>query len=279
MLTGQDNDSAAFAQPMIDPDGVRFGRLKLFAESPLHYLANVQSSASHLSKGTAVHSLLLGGKRVTFYDKVTANGSSAPRRGAEWEAFKAANDGATILSRSEYDVSNRIADAVRANGMAMELLKDCIPEDTLHFDYLGLPCRTTPDWRAKNGSHFGELKTAKSSKPSRFAAQSLWMYYHAQMAWHREGMKRMGLWKDVKPGPYIIAVCSAPPFPVTIFKMTDTAMEAGEKLIRGWFEQLKTCIASRQFPAYSQAVVDLDVPSSEELVFANGESESVDVDF
>jgi hypothetical protein len=318
----RDSEDASFAQPLIDPDGVRFSRLKLFAESPLHYLANVQGSASHLDKGTAVHSLLLGGKRVTYYEKPpseyelaresgreiivydkqrrgkewdafkadhpdalilspaeqdkckAAEGSerSSPRKGEAWDKFRAENEGATILSRSEYDVSNRIADAVRANRLAMMALEGTA-EDTIRFQFLSLPCRSTPDVRARDGSFVTELKTCRSSNPFRFTTQSRWMFYHAQMAFHREAMRREGMWKGaVPPIPYVVAVCSAPPYPVTVFKMTEQAITLGEKMIRIWFEQLKTCIASKQFPAYSQSVVDLDVPESgEELVFADAE--------
>lgn len=272
-----DEQEAREARPILDPEGVRFSRLKLFAESPLHYLADVRNASATLDKGSAVHSVLLGGKRVTFYDKVTAAGSSAPRRGAEWEAFKAANEDAIILSKSEYETSNRIADAVRNSPLAM-LALDGIKEDTIRFDYLKLACRSTPDVRGKSGEFVTELKTCKSSNPFRFTWQSKQMFYHAQMAFHREAMRRAGHWKETPPIPYVVAVCSSAPYPVTVFKMTDKAMEAGDKQIRFWFEQLKTCISSKQFPAYAQSVVDLDVPDNE-LTFADGETESEGVPY
>jgi len=66
---------------------------------------------------------------------------------------------------------------------------------------------------------------------------------------------------------------------VTVFKLTDKALEQGRKSLVLWTEQLRGCIESRHFPAYSQAVVDLDVPDGDELVFPGGETESQDVDF
>jgi hypothetical protein len=323
-------DDAHLAQPVVDPDGVRFSRLKLFAESPLHYLANVQGSASHLGKGTAVHALLLGGKRVTYYEKPPGeyevavasgreiiiydkarrgkewdafkadhpdalilspsehdkckasegSGRSSPRKGEDWEKFRAENDDATILSRSEYDVSNRIADAVRANPLAM-LALDGIAEETIRFQFLNLPCRSTPDVRARDGAFVTELKTCRSSNPFRFKTQSRWMFYHAQMAFHREAMRRAKMWAGaVPPIPYVVAVCSSAPYPVTVFKMTEQAIELGDKMIRLWFEQLKTCIASKQFPSYSQSVVDLDVPTDDDgLVFADAEAGGAEATF
>jgi len=272
-------DEVITARPMLDPDGLRFSRLKLMAECPMMYLANAQARSSILDKGSGVHSLLLGGKRVVYYDKETATGRSAPRNGKDWEAFKALNEDALILSRSEYDVSNRIADAVRSNELAMMALTG-VKEQTLRFEWQGLQARTTPDCRANDHSFVTELKTCRSSRPGRFSSQAFWMYYHAQMAFHIEGMKANGLVKRGQiPTAYIVAVCSAEPYPVTVFKLTDKALEQGRKSLILWTEQLRGCIESRHFPAYSQAVVDLDVPEGDELVFADGETESVDVPF
>ena len=275
----EDQEEARFARPILDPEGLRFSRLKLFAESPLHYLANAQNKSSILDKGTGVHSLLLGGKRVVYYDKETASGRAAPRNGKDWEAFKAMNEDALILSRSEYDTSNRIADAVRSNELAMRALTG-VKEQTLRFDWMKMQARTTPDCRANDGTFVTELKTCRSSRPGRFSSQAFWMHYHAQMAFHLEGMKANGLVKGgYRPDAFIVAVCSVEPFPVTVFRLTDKALEQGRKSLVLWTEQLRGCIESRHFPAYSQAVVDLDVPEQDELVFPGGLEESADVPF
>lgn len=262
-----DMNEAARAKAPIDPDGVRFSRLKWMAESPAHYLENPQGDSSTLDKGTAVHSILLGGKKVVYYDGRTKNDPNkiGPRNGAQWEAFKAAHAEDTILSLAEYNTSNRIADAVRANRLAMEVLGDGVYEDTIRFTYLGLPCRTTPDMRSKDGSRFAELKTCRSSNPWRFKFQARSMKYHAQMALHREGGRRAKLWpdKDKQPVPYVVAVQSTPPFAVTVFRVAEETMALGDKMIRLWFERLKGCIESRSFPPYSQTVVELAIEEAE----------------
>lgn len=241
---------------------VRFSRLKLFAKSAAHYRENAPHSSSVLDRGSAVHSILLKGAKVTCFDRVTESGKAAPRSGQHWEAFKAANSGAIILSRDEYDTTNRMVDSVRANPDAMALLVGKI-EDTIEFDYLGLPCRTTPDARTKE--QVVELKTCRSSRPEDFAWQSKKMSYHAQMAFHTEGMASIN--PSLNPAPYIVAVESTAPYPVTVFKLTPAAMLDGHKRIRFWFEQLRNCLSSDIWPAYSQSVVDLDVPGLDEVIF------------
>jgi hypothetical protein len=253
---------------MGDVERVRFGRLKLMALSAAHYRANPQGESTAMSLGTAVHSELLGGRRITFYPEVTASGRSAPRNGSKWDQFKADNADALVLSRAEYDEASRMVEAVRRHPEAMQLLDapGAIKEKTIEFDYMGLPCRTTPD--SRNSGIVVELKTCRSSMPRRFASQSFWSSYHAQCAFHRLGCDRSG---EGKKRPYIVAVESTAPYPVTVFRVTDRAIESGMASLSLWLEQLKVCLDSDQWPAYTQSVIDLDVPEDE---FGGSEEEA-----
>lgn len=239
-------------------DRVRFSRLKLFAKSAAHFKENAGADSSSIDKGSAVHSVLLKGARVTFYDRKTEAGKAAPRNGQHWDKFQADNPGALILTQSEYDQTNRMVDSVRANKDAVALLTGKI-EDTIEFDFLGVPSRTTPDARTKET--VVELKTCRSSEPYQFAWQSKKLYYHGQMAFHVEGMAAVNA--KLNPVPYIVAVEACAPYPVTIFRVTPAAMLEGHKLVRLWFEQLKNCMSAGVWPPYSQSVVDLDIPGSD----------------
>lgn len=246
---------------------VRLSRLKWFARSPAHFWDPPQpATKGTLDKGSAVHSVLLKGARVTYYDKVTEAGAAAPRRGKDWDAFQAANQGALILSRAEYDVTQRAVDAVRANGEAMELLTGKI-EDTIEFSFLGLPCRTTPD--ARTPTTVVELKTTRSAAPLDFAWQSKKLLYHAQMAFHIEGMATVN--PSLNPTPYVVAVEMSKPYCVQVYRMPAPIILAGHRLVRGWFEQLRGCLASGNFPGYAQAAMELELPGSEAVVFDDEE--------
>jgi hypothetical protein len=253
---------------------VRFSRLKLMAKSAAHFYANPRGDSSAQDKGTAVHSAILGGKRVTFYPELTAAGKSAPRNGSKWEAFQAENTGALILSRSEYDDVSRIIESVRNHKDAMALLGG-VREETILFDMMGLECRTTPDARAPG--IVTEFKTCRTSDPRRFTMQSFWMSYHAQCAFHLEGVRRAKLDKD--PTSYIVAVETAAPYPVTVFRVTAKAIEHGNKQLRLWMEQLKACLAADQWPAYAQSCVDLDVPDAPGDAEFSAQVEAQDIDF
>jgi hypothetical protein len=237
---------------------VRFSRLKLLAKSPAHYLAHPEGESTAKEKGTAVHEVLLKGRAVVVWSKKNKAGKTAPRTGDDFRDFASAHAGKLILLPSTYDPAMRAIEAVRANRRAMEALAG-VREETLLFDMMGLECRSTPDTRAP--THFAELKTCRTSDPWRFRWQAKSLAYHAQMAFHAEAIRRNKL-GDGATG-YIVAVESAPPYPVTVFELTVKDFEKGEKKIRFWMERLKACISAQQWPPYAQDVVPLDIQEDE----------------
>jgi len=249
----------------VEDERIRFSRLKLIAASPAHYREGANFGTSAKDKGTGVHVYLSGG-HVTYYPEKTKAGKAAPRNGAKWEEFRAANQNAVILSASEYDDVNRMVDAIRNCDAAKEALEG-VREETLSFKLMNLPFRTTPD--VHNDRDWTEIKTCRTANPSRFAWESFKMKYHAQMALHRIGCKRSVNGFSPRTG-WVVVVESSRPFPVTVFKMTEKALEIGEKQVRMWTETLKVCLASNQWPAYAQSAMDLDVPEEDLTIGSAG---------
>jgi hypothetical protein len=70
---------------------------------------------------------------------------------------------------------------------------------------------------------------------------------------------------------YVVAVESTPPFPVTVMRLTDRALDQGERLCTSWMETLLNCEASNFWPPYAQSIVPLDVPDDPEIEFSDGE--------
>ena len=263
MLSASD-DEADSAEEMAEfreeeDNRIRFSRLKLIAKSPAHYRYSSQRDTAAKDKGTAVHAFLKD-QRVTFYPEKTKTGRSAPRNGAKWEQFEHDNADAMILKASDYDDVQGMVESIHKHRRAMEVLTG-VREETLSFDLLKLACRTTADVRGDG--FFTELKSSVSADPKRFRSQSFWMSYHAQMALHRLGIKRAV--KGSRPDAgFVVVVESSKPYPVTVFRMTEKAIQAGEKQIRLWMETLKGCLASDQWPPYAQSDVELDVLENEE---------------
>lgn len=246
---------------------VRFHHLKAVARSPLHLRSCLdgeeKASTSALEKGTAVHALLFGTKTVTFYP-------GAVRRGKEWDGFKAAHEGDCILTATEYEKAMRMAERVSNHKDAMWAL-DGVREKTILWKYLGRECRSTPDVFSPEMGFVTELKTCANADPQRFTWQALRMAYHAQLAYYMEAVAQSGL--GTPRSAYVVAVESTAPYPVTVLRLTDRALDAGQRMFRLWFERFLACEQANAWPAYVESIVDLDVPEDDlELTFGDDDA-------
>lgn len=207
-----------------------------------------------MQRGTAVHALLFGTKKVCGYP-------GSQRRGKDYEAFAAEHQDHEILTMAEYDKARRMADAVLACQLAEPLLKGTT-EKTLHFRWMGLDCRATPDVRGDD--YLTELKTSASADPVKFLWHARRMHYHAQMRFQGYACAQNG--HEVLDN-WIVCVESEEPHPVTVFHVEPEALEEGDKLLTLWAERMKNCEASKTFPPYVSCAVPLVWPKEDELVF------------
>jgi len=205
-----------------------------------------------MERGTAVHALIFGTRKVCGYPGAT-------RRGKEYEAFAALHQDCEILTMAEYDKARRMADAVRACKLADPFLQG-VHETTLLFRWMGLDCRATPDVRGPD--YLTELKTSASSDPARFLWHARRMHYHAQMRFQGYGCEKHG--HRIRDH-WIVCVESEAPHPITVFHVEPEALEEGEKLLTLWAERLKNCEASGVFPPYVDCTVPLVWPKEDEF--------------
>jgi hypothetical protein len=242
---------------------VRFSHLRAYGRSAMHGKAAREREAAEttaMQRGTAVHALVFGTRKVCAYP-------GPVRRGKEYEAFYAEHADHEILTMAEYDKARRMADAVRQSSVAEPYLKG-VAERTMLFRWNGLECRATPDLRGQN--FITELKTSATSDPVRFVWHALKMNYHAQMRMQQLAYR-------CEDECFIVCVEAADPFPVTVFRIDERALEVGYKLLMLWSERMKNAVASNLYPPYVSCVVPLDVPDEEEaLVFADAAADPFD---
>lgn len=243
-------------------DPVHWSQLKHMAQSPAHYRYAVEHERHDTRSfrlGRAVHSALLGGPLVTVWE-----GSS--RRGKQFDAFKVEHAGAIIMLESEMDdVTNMVA-SVRSNANAMELL-DGVHERELEWTWLGRRCAGRIDSVGDN--RIVELKTDRCAEPGRFVRSGIRYGYHAQCWWYSNGVVCSGLGTAAES--YVIAVESAPPYPTSVLRMTDRALDIGQRMCRSYMERLLVCEALQHWPEYFDAVVPFDVPDDDFTLTIEGE--------
>lgn len=245
---------------------VHFSQLKHMAQSPAHYYQAVNggwASTGAQIFGRGAHAMILDQPYAVFDGKV--------RRGKEWEAFKEENHGVPWLSRREADQCKALADAVADHREASRLIfgGNAVREQKVGWMQLGRECAGTPDVR--NTSYIVDLKTTKSSHPERFMRDATWRSYHAQLAWYLDGVALSGLGKPTEA--YVVAVESTPPHTVTVFRLTERAIDQGRRLCRIWLERVIGCERDGYWPGYCESVVDFDVDGPLELEFGDGDED------
>jgi hypothetical protein len=242
---------------------VHFTHLKHMAQSPAHYYQSAEgggwADALHFRLGRGSHALTFGQPVAVYQGKV--------RRGKEWEQFKADNPDAVWLNRIEYAQAQALADAVQKHREARALLfaDDAVAEQRIEWRMLGRDCAGTPDVRA--GSYIVDLKSTKSAHPDRFIRDATWRAYHAQLAWYLDGVRLSGLGKPTEA--YVVAVESTLPHTVTVFRLTEQAIDQGRRLCRIWLERVIGCERDGYWPGYVESIVPFDVDQPLELEFGD----------
>jgi hypothetical protein len=201
--------------------------------------------------GQLVHAIVLGGKFIVWPKE---------RRGKEWDAFEEGHGGELIVTATEHDKALLIAKSVREHPIAADLIRGRC-EQEMTWTSNGRACAGRLD--VVNDTFWTELKSANCTEPYRFQRAARRMSYHAQMAWYQDAAVANGY--PVRTG-YIVAVETAPPWAVTVLRLTPRALEEGRKLCRFWLERLIGCEQCNEWPSYTQSIVDFDVGDDIDLI-------------
>lgn len=247
---------------------VRNHHLKQMARSPAHcrfaMLAGHDEPNLVKRLGSAVHSLLLGGPSlIVFPGKV--------RRGKAYDVFEADNADKLICSRSEYETSNRTADAVRADRLASEVIfaKGNRHEQRIEWEWLGRSRRVTPD--IAGDDLLAELKTTQNASMDKFKWDVLRYGYPGQLADYRNALleTRGRAPRDI----YIVAVEKRPPYVCSTFRVSKRDLEIGLAQCQSAMERLLICEAANQWPGYCSSIQDLELPGDDtsDFIFADEE--------
>lgn len=241
-------------------NALRHSHLKKMGDAPAKFLANAEKKVAEFGKGTGTHSVLLGGKRLAVWEKKSDEGNQCPRRGKDYEAFKGLNQDSLILLPDEAESVKAMAGAVQANADAMALLAGR-KEKTLYWTIDGRVCRGTPD--VDNGINVVELKTCKDSNPKWFWRDSWEFCYHGALSWYMDGCALQFGRRTIPDEAYIVAVESAPPYIVTVFRVPPELIEVGRRQNRAWLDRLAECEKAKVFPGYATGIVELEYPRNE----------------
>lgn len=171
------------------------------------------------------------------------------RAGKEYNEFKDSADeaGAIILNTKEYDQVSRMAEAVRANPAAAEMLSGNLvcEASVLTTDALtGVDLRARPDgWRTDIACVL-DLKTTIDPSPEGFAKQAANFGYHVQESFYRRVMELDGHEVDRF---IFIAVGKEAPYKVGIYELDAESLNEGDAAVQYALEQYAIAQANNEW--------------------------------
>jgi len=226
-------------------EGVNWSSLKHLLKSPRHYLfakSQPPEDTATLMAGRAAHTAILEPDRFPLDYAVY---SGATRRGSDWEAFKAANEGRTIIKSAEYMDALALRDSVREHKTASRYLSDGLPERSITWtdEATGLKCKARLDYLRGDG--FVDLKTTANLDERRFQNTFHDLGYHMQIAFYRRGLVALGM---ADPIVRLVAVEVPDPHDVAPFIVDPGVIATGDEKIGELLALLVDCQKRKKWP-------------------------------
>lgn len=242
-------DSDYFAAP-----GVNKSSLWELTRSPAHYrwaLEHPRADTAALLLGRALHAAIL--TPTAFRRDFAVLPEDLDRRTkagrAAWDVFVTENRGKTILTHDDAETVKSIAQAVKSNPQARELLKGTRREVALFWTDAesGLPCKAKLD--AVRRGLILDLKTTTDASLKAFTRDVVSRGYDVQAAHYLDGHRaRYGEEADF----FFIAVEKTPPFAVAVYRLDEGFVEYGERRRRELLDKLAECRENDFWPGYGE---------------------------
>ena len=198
--------------------------------------------------GCALHTLVLEG-REKFEAEYAAGGPINPKTGEmfgtttkAWAAWAEAQ-GKPVLTLAQFDLVKKMAEGVRANSLAVNLLSEGVAEGVIRMECRGVPCQVRMDWFDPYRG-IADLKTCDDL--TWFEADARRYGYLHQMAFYRAVLLvALGIPMPV----HFIAVEKKEPFRCGVWQVHPDALAQAQKENEAAIERLKRCVATDNWPS------------------------------
>ncbi len=236
-----------------------WSKLKLLEKSPAHYKQGWGEESDSLKLGTAVHMAILEPEKFAATHVVTDIRRDA--RTKKWQEYEYEQLalGKTILIQSEHARIIAIRESVLSNSKAAQYLSGGQPEVALQWTLgsgeISFKCKGRADYI---GDAIVDLKSTQCSSPRAFARSAYKYGYFGQAAWYSDGL----FLSTGKRKPFVIvAVESAAPHLVTVFRVPDALIAFGREQYLSLLGKLDYCQRNNWWGGYTeQDEVDLTLP-------------------
>ena len=197
--------------------------------------------------GRALHTLVLEG-REPFDAQFAVGGPINPNTGAPYgpttKAFTewATSCGKQVLTNAQNDLVQKMAEGVRVQQMAMDLLASGIPEGVVRAEYCGLPCQIRMDWF---DPHRGIVDLKTCDDLTWFEADARRYCYAYQLAFYRAVLRQV----ISLPMPvYFIAVEKKEPFRCGVWQVHEDVLNQAQRENEAAIERVHLCMKADVWP-------------------------------
>jgi exodeoxyribonuclease VIII len=261
-------------------DGVNWSLLKHLRDSGLayqHALQNPREDTEALALGRLTHTLVFEPALFASEYVIWEGGT---RRGKEWEAFKAENEGRTIFKPDEIDTAVQMAEAVKRHPLVQPYLDGGEFEATIQWtdDSTGLKCKARPDWLQPHRRALVDLKTTRSIEARYFGNAAARFGYHCQLAHYQAGVRAALGWSPEVVA--LVAVEKVAPYDVAVFRLMEDDLYAGASEVAELLQKLRAYTDAQTWPGRYVEEQALQLPAwlflDDEEVDADGLGLSVE---
>jgi len=204
--------------------------------------------------GHAAHKLVLGaGPELVRIDaeKWLSNAVKA-------EVAAVREAGGVPLKPADWDAVHAMADALREHPLASKLFVDGAPEQTLVWrdEETGVMCRAKTDWLTAHG--IVDYKSCDKAEPGHLRKSVFNFGYHIQAAFYLRGFR--ALQSRTEPFFAFVAQEKEPPYLVTVFQLTQDALDQGDRQCAEALRIFRDCTEANTWPGYTDDIEDIDLP-------------------
>lgn len=204
--------------------------------------------------GHAAHRLVLGvGPELVLIPAAEWRSDAVKAQVAEVRTA-----GGVPLKAADWDAVHGMAGALQAHPFASKLLSGGVPERTLIWrdDETGVMCRAKVDWLAPDG--IVDYKTCDKASPEHLRKAVHNYGYHIQAAFYLRGFRAV-LPVEV-PFFAFVAQEKDPPYLVTVFQLTQDALDYGDRQCADALQIYRDCSEANEWPGYTADIEDIGLP-------------------
>jgi hypothetical protein len=161
----------------------------------------------------------------------------------------------------QLDLVRHLAEAVRADPWASDLLYGAEPEMSIFWDdeRHGIRCKARPDLVTRDGAVIGDIKTAPTANPRAFQRAAVNNGHFLRAPWYIDGYER-ATGRTIYDYWFII-VAKDPPYLVSTCRLGVRAIEWGRMMICRALNVFDECRRTGEWPNYCPEPVTLELPT------------------